>query len=194
MKTQIIGYAIKDSFIVIIFGVILFGIYKFVKISYGGNISELFMGLSFLIIVIMGGNVFAALGASMFGGTYQLNKEKYKYRFSFLSDDKYSSGIRHTWTMVFFMTIGIIVYPFALIYALFNIKALTSKNEHYENIADNEVLLKKSEDSADNRVKGNKKWKVNKNYLTNYYFHTYEEALSFVIKNDMDSKEIQEVI
>jgi hypothetical protein len=193
MRTKAMGYAIKDSFVIIIFGAILFGIYKFIIVSYGGNILNAYRVISLFIIIIMGGNMFSALGASMFGGTYQVNKQKYKYRFSFFDDDKRTSLMMYFWTKIFFMTIGTFVYPIALIYALFNMKKVFSENKDYDKMSDIEIMEMKIKDLEDNKVKGDKKLKVNKNF-TNYYFHTYKEASDFIKANKMSSEDIKEVI
>lgn len=194
MKKQAMIYAVKDSLILLLIGGgITFGIFAFVANSYGKANGELALYISLIVLGIMGMNIISALGASMLLDTsYEVSKDNNTIRVAILNEDKVSSTL-HLIKVLFYLAIGLIFYPFALIVTLLNMKELFKKDEVYENKVKEEKILKKNSDDNDITVKGNKKWKIKLGVGEEYYFHTSNEGLDYAFAHKISPRKVKAI-
>lgn len=194
MKKDAMIYVIKDSLLLLVIGGLIgVGLYYFVLNSYGSNNAELAFFAMLIIFTFFITNIISAFGRTMLaGGSYHINKEKNSMRVGIFNEDGRSS-VLHTWKVAFFLAIGLIFYPFAIIVALMNIKELFTKNEECEELEiEKQELAKKN--LSDPKIKGDKKWKIHIDAFTSYYFHTDDEAYKFAIERDIHPKYVQKAI
>lgn len=194
MKKQAMIYAIKDSLVLLLVGGgITFGIFAFVLNSYGKGNAELALYISIVILGILGMNIISALGGSMLLDTsYHISKERNTIRVAILNEDKGSSTF-HLIKVMFYLAIGLIFYPFALIVTLLNIKELFKKDELYENRVKEEKKEKQIADDNDITVKGKKKWKIKLGVGEDYYFHTPNEAVDYALAHNINTQKVKEI-
>jgi len=185
--------SIKDSFVLLIMSSICFGIFVFVKNSYGNTTTDIIMLVLVTIAAIYVSSILAALGASLlFGNSYTVNKEKYTIRVAVLNEDKRSSFF-HTIKVMFFATIGMFFYPLAVLVTILNLKDLFAEDSKYEAQTKIEKIEKEESDMLDITIKGSKKWKIHLDAFTDYYFESSDDALDYALKNGIDTRLVEKV-
>jgi hypothetical protein len=122
MKKAMIN-TIKDSFIILILGGIFYVAYLYMGSKYDDNTVSIAVLVFVVIIVFSFGNIVAALGATLCNGdSYEQNKKRYKQ--TIFTSSSFFFQIK----LLFFITLGVVFYPIAILVSIVIMKELFNAN------------------------------------------------------------------